>query len=128
VSDTIVYDVFAALLAAVVVWQMRRRLILRSRGLEITARCFDRQWRGRGGPQYLLSYTTPDGVTRTHTAGGSDVPPGTREGDSVTVLFDPASPQRVETALISRRPLWRHYDMMGVTGLALGILLVTHVL
>ncbi|MFJ8748924.1 DUF3592 domain-containing protein [Streptomyces sp. NPDC102441] len=93
---------------------MRRRLTLRSRGVEVIARCFDRDWRGKGGPQFLLSYTTPDGVKRTHSAGEGRVPAGTREGDSVAVLYDPMSPGRAETALASRKPFWKHYDMAGL--------------
>ncbi|WP_344494473.1 DUF3592 domain-containing protein [Streptomyces enissocaesilis] len=122
----IAYDGVAALLVLTVVWQMRRRLTLRFRGVEVTARCFDREWRGKGGPQFLLSCTTPDGVKRTHSAGESDVPAGTREGDSVTVLYDPTSPGRAETALVSRKPLWKHYDMMAALGIALITVLSVH--
>ncbi|MEI5035670.1 DUF3592 domain-containing protein [Streptomyces sp. S1A(2023)] len=127
-QDTIAYDCVAALLLLTAVWQMRRRLMLRFRGVEATARCFDRDWRGKGGPQFLLSYTTPDGVKRTHSADEGHVPVGTREGDSVTVLYDPMSPGRAETALVSRKPLWQHYDMAGLLGVALTIVLVVHVL
>nr|WP_329239308.1 DUF3592 domain-containing protein [Streptomyces sp. NBC_01460] len=106
---------------------MRRRLTLRSRGVEVIARCFDRDWRGKGGPQFLLRYTTPDGVTRIHSAGGNHVPAGTREGDSVAVLYDPMSPGRAETALASRKPFWKHYDMAGLVGVALCVVLMVHV-
>lgn len=123
----IVYDGVAALLLLAVVWQMRRRLTLRSRGVEVTARCFDREWRGKGGPQFLLSYTPPDGVKRTHRAAEGHVPAGTREGDSVAVLYDPTSPGRAGTALVSRKPLWKHYDMAALLGVALIIVLAVHV-
>lgn len=128
VQDTIAYDGVAILLLLVVVWQMRRRLTLRSRGVEVIARCFDRDWRGKGGPQFLLSYTTPDGVKRTHSAGEAHVPAGTREGDSVAVLYDPMSPGRAETALASRKPFWKHYDIAGLVGVALIVMLTVHVL
>ncbi|WP_406466186.1 DUF3592 domain-containing protein [Streptomyces sp. NBC_00111] len=126
-QDTIAYDGVAIFLLLVVVWQMRRRLTLRSRGVEVIARCFDRDWRGKGGPQFLLRYTTPDGVTRTHSAGENHVPAGTREGDSVAVLYDPVSPGRAETALASRKPFWKHYDMAGLVGVALCVVLMVHV-
>lgn len=124
----IAYDGVVVLLLLTVVWQVRRRMTLRFRGVEVTARCFDRDWRGKGGPQFLLSYTTPDGVRRTHSADEGHVPAGTREGDSVAVLYDPMSPGRAETALASRKPFWKHYDMAGLLGVALAIVLMVHVL
>ncbi|MFC5169894.1 DUF3592 domain-containing protein [Streptomyces mutomycini] len=52
------------------------------------------------------------------------MPPGTRDGDGVAVLYDPAAPGRAETVAVSRKPLWKHYDMMGLVAVALLILVV----
>ncbi|MGW9441097.1 DUF3592 domain-containing protein [Streptomyces sp. NPDC055607] len=125
--NIVLFDGVAVFILLIVVWEMRRRLTLRSRGVEISAKCFDRDWRGAGGPQFLLSYTTPDGIKRTHRADEGHVPAGTREGDSVTVLYDPVSPARAETALASRKPFWKHYDMAGLLGVSLIAVLLAHI-
>ncbi|WP_435613124.1 DUF3592 domain-containing protein [Streptomyces sp. bgisy159] len=126
-QDMIACDSVAVFLLLTVVWQMWRRLTLRSWGVEVAARCIDRDWRGKGGPRFLLSYTTPDGVKRTHSADEGHVPAGTREGATVAVLYDPMSPGRAETALASRKPFWKHYDMAGLLGVALSIVPMVHV-
>ncbi|GAA2968733.1 DUF3592 domain-containing protein [Streptomyces enissocaesilis] len=93
-------------------WIIRRRLLLRARGVEVAAHCYDREWRGKGGPTFLLSYRAPDGRKMSCTASESDVPSGTRVGTSVTVCYDPREPGRVETALTARKPLWKQGDVI----------------
>ncbi len=108
------------------VFALRRRLVLRRRGVAVLARCSAVQRPAEGGPARLtLRYPTPDGRTRTHLAGAGDCPPGTREGDSVEVLYDPADPSRAETVLAARTVPWRHYDLFGLMGVSLAVALVS---
>ncbi|MFE5823700.1 DUF3592 domain-containing protein, partial [Streptomyces erythrochromogenes] len=113
-----------ALLFAVLA--LRRRLVLRRRGVAVQARCSSVQRPAEGGPARLtLRYPTPDGRTRTHLAGEGDCPAGTREGDAVEVLYDPRNPSRAETALAARRAPWRNYDLFGLMGVSLAIVLAS---
>ncbi|WP_053627211.1 DUF3592 domain-containing protein [Streptomyces sp. XY511] len=113
-----------ALLLAVLT--LRRRLVLRRRGVAVLARCSAVQRLAEGGPARLtLRYPTPDGRTRTHLAGEGDCPAGIREGDAVEVLYDPRDPSRAETALAARRAPWRHYDVVGLMGVSLTIVLAS---
>ncbi|MEU7603861.1 DUF3592 domain-containing protein [Streptomyces sp. NPDC041003] len=113
-----------ALLFAVLA--LRRRLVLRRRGVAVRAHCSAVQRPSEGGPARLtLRYSTPDGRTRTHLAGEGDCPAGTREGDSVEVLYDPRDPSRAETTLAARRAPWRNYDLFGLMGMSLAIVLAS---
>ncbi|MFE7187439.1 DUF3592 domain-containing protein [Streptomyces erythrochromogenes] len=113
-----------ALLLAVLA--LRRRLVLRRRGVAVRAHCSAVQRPAEGGPARLtLRYPTPDGRTRTHLAGEGDCPAGTREGDAVEVLYDPRNPSRAETALAARRAPWRNHDLFGLMGLSLAIVLAS---
>ncbi|CAL9487238.1 DUF3592 domain-containing protein [Streptomyces sp. ICN988] len=106
-----------------VIWTSRRRLLVRMRGVEAEARCYDREWRTQGGgPTFLLSFPVGDGRRMTCSANESDVPAGTRVGDSVAVLYDPKAPGRVETVLAARRPLWKRLDLIILTVVEIGIL------
>ncbi|MFG2679092.1 DUF3592 domain-containing protein [Streptomyces sp. NPDC048392] len=107
------------------VWVFRKRLLVRTRGVEVDARCYDREWRVRGGgPTFLLGFRTADGRKMTCSANESDVPAGTRTGDTVPagtragdtvkVRYDPVAPGRVETVIASRRPLWKRGDLIGL--------------
>ncbi|AIJ15587.1 DUF3592 domain-containing protein [Streptomyces lividans] len=97
------------------VWILRKRLLVRARGVEVDARCYDREWRGQGGgPTFLLSFRTADGIKMTCSATESEVSPGTRTGGTVKVRYDPAAPGRVETVITSRRPLWKRGDLIGL--------------
>lgn len=99
-----------------IIWVTRRRLVVRARGVEVEARCYDREWRGQGaGPTFLLSFPIGDGLRMTCSAGESDVPAGTRAGDTVVVRYDPRAPGRVETALASRKPLWKRVDLITLS-------------
>ncbi|EHN79065.1 DUF3592 domain-containing protein [Streptomyces coelicoflavus] len=105
----------AALGVVAIVWVLRKRLLVRTRGVEVDARCYDREWRGQGGgPTFLLSFRTADGRRMTCSAGESEVPAGTRTGDTVKVRYDPVAPARVETVIASRRPLWKRGDLIGL--------------
>ncbi|MBM7437036.1 DUF3592 domain-containing protein [Streptomyces sp. HB132] len=99
-----------------IIWITRRRLLLRARGVEAEARCYDREWRTQGGgPTFLLSFPLVDGRRMTCSADEGDVPAGTRVGDTVTVRYDPQAPGRVETALSAHKPLWRRMDLITLT-------------
>ncbi|WP_256106540.1 DUF3592 domain-containing protein [Streptomyces sp. ODS05-4] len=93
-------------------WLIRRGIVLKRRGVEVEAHCYDCDWRGQGGPSFLLGYTVADGRRMTCRAGESHVPPGTRVGASVAVRYDPEEPSRVETALMANRPVWRQTDIL----------------
>ncbi|MFJ7776343.1 DUF3592 domain-containing protein [Streptomyces yangpuensis] len=111
------------LLAVLALW---RRLALRRRGIAVRAHCSAVHRPARGGPARLtLRYPTPDGRTRTHRAAEGDCPPGTREGDAVEVLYDPRDPARAETVHAARRPRRRDYDLFGLMGLSLAIVLAS---
>ncbi|MFE0633005.1 DUF3592 domain-containing protein [Streptomyces sp. NPDC058864] len=125
-ANEIIYDCVAFLMLVVVAWQMRLRLILRSRGVQVTAHCYDREWSGQGGPQFMLSYTAADGRTRTHPASRDDLPPGVRVGDDIEVLYDPEDPKRVATELVARKSVWKHHDMLVLAGFAVGMVLLVH--
>lgn len=101
---------------AAIIWITRRRLLVRARGVEAEARCYEREWRAQGaGPTFLLSFSVRDGGRMTCSAGEGDVPAGTQVGDSVTVLYDPQAPGRVETVIAARKPLWKRVDLITLT-------------
>ncbi|MEU7407284.1 DUF3592 domain-containing protein [Streptomyces sp. NPDC044948] len=109
------------------VWVFRKRLLVRARGVEVNARCYDREWRAQGGgPTFLLGFRTEDGRRMTCSATEGDVPPGTRTGDTLRVRYDPAAPGRVETVIASRRPLWKRVDLAVLV--VLEIVFLTYVL
>ncbi|NDZ71385.1 MULTISPECIES: DUF3592 domain-containing protein [unclassified Streptomyces] len=106
-----------------IIWISRRRLLVRNRGVEVEARCYDREWRTQGGgPTFLLSFPIADGNRMTCSANESDVPAGTRVGDFVAVLYDPQAPGRVETVLSARKPLWKRMDLIMLTAVEIGLL------
>ncbi|AXL88874.1 DUF3592 domain-containing protein [Streptomyces sp. CB09001] len=97
------------------VWIFRKRLLVRIRGVEVDAHCYDREWRVQGGgPTFLLGFRTEDGRKMTCSANEGEVPAGTRTGDTVRVRYDPAAPGRVETVIASRKPLWKRGDLIGL--------------
>ncbi|MFD6974887.1 DUF3592 domain-containing protein [Streptomyces sp. NPDC059949] len=108
------------------VFALRRRLVLRRRGVAVPAHCSAVQRPAEGGPARLtLRYATPDGRARSLVAGEGDCPAETREGDPVEVLYDPQHPSRAETALAARRTPWRHYDLFGLMGVSLAVALAS---
>ncbi|MFD8342228.1 DUF3592 domain-containing protein [[Kitasatospora] papulosa] len=120
----LVYLILALLGLIVFIWIFRKRQLVRARGVEVDARCYDREWRGQGGPTFLLSFRTEDGRKMTCSATESEVPPGTRAGDTVVVRYDPAEPGRVETVIASRRPLWKRGDLIGLVVFEVALLVV----
>lgn len=105
-----------------VVWQLRRRVVLRRHGVEVTGRCFRQlRPRKRGPAQLFLRYTRPDGRGRVHVASERDCPPGTGVGTDVPLLYDPRKPGRCETALVVGRPPWRYFDLYVPFALAVGL-------
>ncbi|MGW6941856.1 DUF3592 domain-containing protein [Streptomyces xanthophaeus] len=98
---------------------LRRRLVLRRRGVAVQARCTAYRPQEGGGTRVTLRYPVPDGRTLTHLTDGADCPPGTREGDLVEVLYDPRDPSRAATALRARTSPGRHYDLLGLFAVSL---------
>ncbi|WP_405711630.1 DUF3592 domain-containing protein [Streptomyces xanthophaeus] len=98
---------------------LRRRLVLRRRGVAVQARCTAYRPQEGGGTRVTLRYPVPDGRTLTHLTDGADCPPGTREGDLVEVLYDPRDPSRAATARRARTSPGRHYDLLGLFAVSL---------
>ena len=87
----------------------------------MTARCPPRKSSGPNSSvaHPVLRFELPDGRTVEVESGAGTNPPSAREGDTVTVLYDPADPTvaRIDGLMNSGR-------LAGVIGLVMGILFV----
>ncbi|MET9885029.1 DUF3592 domain-containing protein [Streptomyces sp. NPDC006430] len=107
-----------ALLVFVAV-QLRRRITLRRRGVEVPAVCFRHLQPGkRRSARLYLRYVPADGRGRVRIARPRDCPPGTGVGSEVPLLYDPRTPERSETVCRAGRRAWRHLDLCGLSLLA----------
>ncbi|HTM68610.1 MAG TPA: DUF3592 domain-containing protein [Candidatus Binatia bacterium] len=82
----------------------------------------------KGGTTYAptVQYTTKDGQATTFTSSTSSSPPAHREGDIVTVLYDPAKPDKAEINAFT--DLWLGPLIVGIMGAIFTLIAIATIL